>query len=281
MVSDDIYFASITEINQKLKAKQFSAVELTKAFCDRLETLGPRYNALALSLREQAVRAAKDVDGDIKRERLRGPLQGVPFGAKDLLSLAKHPTTWGAKPYEKQVFDYNATVVERLETAGAVLVAKLSMGELAMGDVWFGGTTRNPWRPSSGSSGSSAGPGSAIAAGLVGFAIGTETLGSIVSPSVVNGVTGLRPTYGRVSRHGAMALCWTMDKLGPMCRGVEDCAMVLSAIHGPDGHDPTVPSIPFRWDPTADLEGIRAGIDSVSSSSAVTGAGEPGGMPGT
>src|SRR5205823_1061381 len=158
----------------------------------------------------------------------------------DLLVTKGIRTTCGVKLFENQVRDFDATVVRRLEEAGAVLLAKLSMGELAMGDVWFGGLTRNPWKPSTGSSGSSAGPGSATAAGLVGFSIGTETLGSIVSPSVVNGVTGLRPTYGRVSRHGAMALVWTMDKLGPMCRGVEDCAAVLHAIYGPDGQDRTI-----------------------------------------
>src|SRR5205823_4337923 len=167
------------------------------------------------------------------------------------------------RPYEHQVIDQDATVVRRLEEAGAVLVAKLSMGELAVNDVWFGGKTRNPWRPEEGSSGSSAGSGSATAAGLVGFAIGSETVGSIVSPCSVCGVTGLRPTYGRVSRYGAMALCWTLDKLGPMCRGVEDCALVFSAIHGPDGHD-RVADVPFRWDPRAPLHRIRVGFDAAA-----------------
>jgi len=212
-------------------------------------------------MEESALSHAKELDREIANGNYRGPLHGIPWGAKDLLATRGTPTTWGAKPYEHQIFDYDATVVERLTRAGAILVAKLSMGELAMGDVWFAGKTRNPWNPEHGSSGSSAGPGSATAAGLVGFAIGTETLGSIVSPCVVNGVTGLRPTYGRVSRYGAMALSWTMDKIGPMCRSVEDCALVLAAIQGADGKDRTVVDVPFRWSPRSSISGLRFGYD--------------------
>jgi Asp-tRNA(Asn)/Glu-tRNA(Gln) amidotransferase A subunit family amidase len=208
---------------------------------------------------EQAARA----DREIRAGRYRGPLHGIPWGAKDLFATAGIPTTWGAAPYQHQVFDYDATVVERLREAGAVLLAKLSLGALAQGDRWFRGQTKNPWRPDhpqrGGSSGSSAGPGSATAAGLVGFAIGTETRGSIISPSAVNGVVGLRPTYGRVSRHGAMALSWTMDKIGPMCRSVEDCALVFNAIYGPDGRDDTVVDAPFTWNRDVPLAKLRIG----------------------
>ena len=189
----------------------------------------------------------------------RGPLHGLPWGAKDLLATRAYPTQWGAAPYQGQRLDVDATVVQRLEEAGAVLIAKLTLGALANGDVWYGGMTRNPWDTSEGSSGSSAGSGAAVAAGLVAFAIGTETMGSIVSPSTRCGVTGLRPTYGRVSRYGAMALSWSMDKIGPMCRSVEDCALVFSAIYGPDGRDMTISPEPFRWDPALDPRGLRIG----------------------
>jgi Asp-tRNA(Asn)/Glu-tRNA(Gln) amidotransferase A subunit family amidase len=206
-----------------------------------------------------ALEQARRADEEIADGLYRGPLHGIPWGAKDLLAVAGYRTTWGSRIYEDQVIDTDATVVKRLEEAGSVLVAKLSMGALAMGDVWFGGQTRNPWNPARGSSGSSAGSAAATAAGLVGFAIGTETLGSIVSPSTRCGVTGLRPTFGRVSRSGAMALSWTMDKIGPICRTVEDCALVLEAIRGSDGEDPTVIDAPFNWDPEADLASIRIG----------------------
>ena len=191
--------------------------------------------------------------------RYRGPLHGIPWGAKDLLAEDAYRTTWGAKPFEEQTIPYDATVVRRLEDAGAVLVAKLTLGALAMGDVWYGGRTRNPWNPAEGSSGSSAGPASATVAGLVGFSIGSETLGSIVSPSTRCGASGLRPTFGRVSRWGAMALSWSMDKLGPICRTVEDCALVLDVIRGPDGADPTVHDLPFDWDPRLPLSQLRIG----------------------
>jgi Asp-tRNA(Asn)/Glu-tRNA(Gln) amidotransferase A subunit family amidase len=231
----------------------------------RLKRLGPRLLCVVTLTEERALAQAERADREIAAGRWRGPLHGIPWGAKDLLATRGVPTTYGAKPFETQMLDEDAAVVRRLDEAGAVLVAKLSMGELAMGDQWFGGKTRSPWDPRRGSSGSSAGSASAAAAGLVGFAIGSETLGSIVSPSVANGVTGLRPTYGRVPRTGAMALSWTMDKLGPMCRGVEGCAAVLHAIHGADGRDATAArGIPFRWEPRSDLKKLRVGIDEAS-----------------
>jgi aspartyl-tRNA(Asn)/glutamyl-tRNA(Gln) amidotransferase subunit A len=243
-ISKDIFFATAAELNRRLKAKEFSAVELTRAFCDRLEQVGPKYNALSLMLREEALRKAKEVDGEIKRERFRGALQGVPFGVKDLLSVAKHPTTWGAKPFATQTFDQDATVVKKLIKSGAILTGKLGMVELAGGGGYrypaasLTGPGLNPWDPTRWSGGSSSGSGSAVAAGLVGFAIGSETNGSILTPSAFCGVTGLRPTYGLVSRAGAMALSWTMDKIGPMCRSAEDCGLVLDVIAGGDGNDP-------------------------------------------
>jgi Asp-tRNA(Asn)/Glu-tRNA(Gln) amidotransferase A subunit family amidase len=257
----NLAFATTMELAQLLRTRKVTSVALTQMYLERLKLYGPRLHCVVNLTEALAMRQAERADREIAAGHYRGPLHGVPWGAKDLLATKGIPTTFGAKPYEKQIFDYDATVVERLEAAGAVLVAKLSMGELAMGDVWFGGLTRNPWKPTQGASGSSAGPGSATAAGLVGFSIGTETLGSIVSPSVRNGVTGLRPTYGRVSRYGAMALCWTMDKLGPMCRGVEDCAVVLNAIYGPDGKDGTTADVPFGWHPRSDLKKLRVGID--------------------
>jgi aspartyl-tRNA(Asn)/glutamyl-tRNA(Gln) amidotransferase subunit A len=267
-IPDDIFFASITEINQKLKAKEFSAVELAKAFCGRLEQLGPRYNALALSLRDKAVKAAKDVDGDLKRERYRGPLQGIPFGAKDLLSYAKHPTTWGAKPYAGQVFDYDATVLKKLIKGGGILAGKLAMVELAGGPSYryasasLTGPGLNPWDPTRWSGGSSSGSGIAVAAGLVTYALGSETSGSILTPAAFCGITGLRPTYGLVSRHGAMALSWTLDKIGPLCRSAEDCGLVLHEIAGADGEDPASAGKSFYYAPqfARDLKEVKVGF---------------------
>ena len=227
-ISDDIFFAGIAEINHKLVKKEFSAHELATAFCDRLESIGPRYNALALSLRKDVLRAAKDVDGDLSRDRLRGPLQGIPFGAKDLLAYAKHPTTWGAKPYADQVFDYTASALKRIEKHGGLLTGKLAMVELAGGPSYryanasLTGPGLNPWDNTRWSGGSSSGSAIAVASGLVTYALGSETSGSILTPSAFCGVTGLRPTYGLVSRHGAMALSWTLDKIGPICRSAED-----------------------------------------------------------
>src|SRR5688500_17976501 len=228
-------------------------------YLDRLRRHDPQLHAVVTLTEARALAQARAADEEIARGRYRGALHGIPWGAKDLLAVKGYPTTWGAEPYRTQVIDEDAEVVKRLDAAGAVLVAKLTLGALAMGDVWFGGRTRSPWNPEQGSSGSSAGPGSATAAGLVGFAIGSETLGSISSPSTRNGVTGLRPTFGRVPRTGAMALSWTMDKLGPMTRSAEDAALVLAAIHGPDGRDGTVVRAPFNWDGTRPLSQLRVG----------------------
>jgi aspartyl-tRNA(Asn)/glutamyl-tRNA(Gln) amidotransferase subunit A len=267
-IPDEIFFASISEINQKLKARQVSAVELTQAFMARLDTMGPRYNALALPLRDQAIREAKTVDDDLKRQRFRGPLQGIPFGAKDLLALAKQRTTWGAKPYADQVFDYTATVLKKLSKPGAILLGKLAMVELAGGPSYryasasLTGPGLNPWDPSCWSGGSSSGSAIAVAAGLVTFALGSETSGSIVTPSAFCGVTGLRPTYGLVSRHGAMPLSWTLDKIGPMCRSAQDCGLVLEGIAGGDNDDPGSAGKGFYYTPqyAPDLKNIRVGF---------------------
>jgi Asp-tRNA(Asn)/Glu-tRNA(Gln) amidotransferase A subunit family amidase len=258
---ESLAFLSVVELSRLIRARKVTSTELTRMYLERLKRFDPALNCVVTLTEELALEQAVRADREIAAGHIRGPLHGIPWGAKDLLATRGIPTTWGARPYQHQVFDKDATVVQRLTEAGAVLIAKLSLGELAQGDVWFGGRTKNPWRPREGSSGSSAGPASATAAGLVGFSIGSETLGSIVSPSVTCGVTGLRPTYGRVSRAGAMALCWTLDKIGPICRGVEDCALVLGAIHGPDGRDGTVADIPFRWDPRARLSEIRVGYD--------------------
>lgn len=258
---ESLAFASVVELSRLIHAKKITSVALTKMYLARLRRYDPELHCVVTMMEGSALRQAERADRELAAGKSRGPLHGIPWGAKDLFATRDAPTTWGAKPYEKQHFDFDSTVVERLDAAGAVLIAKLTTGELAMGDVWFGGQTRNPWNPKQGSSGSSAGPGSATAAGLVGFAVGSETLGSIVSPSVRNGVTGLRPTYGRVSRYGAMALSWTMDKVGPLCRAVEDCALVLSALHGPDGRDLTAANVPFQWDPHGKLSSLRVGVE--------------------
>ena len=252
-------FASVRELAELMRTRKVSAVALTEMYLDRLKRFDPilKFN---VTLTEERARAqAKEVDRDIAAGKYRGPLHGLPWGAKDLLATKGYPTTWGAGGFEKQVIDEDATVVQRLDKAGAILVAKLTLGALALGDVWFGGITRNPWNTNQGSSGSSAGPASATAAGCVAFSIGSETLGSISSPSTRCGCTGLRPTFGFVPRTGAMALSWTMDKLGPICRSVEDCALVLDAIHGPDGHDRTVHDAAFNWDAELDWKKLRVG----------------------
>ena len=252
---NDVFFASIPELNARLVKKEFSAEELARAFAERLEQLGPRYNALALSLKDQALRQAKGVDKDFKSSRLRGPLQGVPYAVKDLLTYAGLPTTWGARPYAAQVFDFNATVIEKLNSVGAVIAGKLSMVELAGGGGYrsaaasFFGPGLNPWDGTRWSGGSSSGPAAAVAAGLVPFAIGSETSGSIVTPAAFCGVTALRPTYGLVSRHGAMALSWTLDKLGPFARSAEDCGLILQVIAGKDGKDPGSAGKSFYYTP--------------------------------
>ena len=259
---EDLAFASVPQLAELIRTRKISSTELTKMYLDRLKKYGTKLLCVVTLTEELALKQAAAADAEIKRGKYRGPLHGIPWGAKDLFATKGIKTTWGAEPYRDQVIDYDSTVVERLDAAGAVLVAKLSMGALAQGGRWFAGMTRNPWQPDetqTGSSGSSAGPASAIAAGLVGFSIGTETLGSIVSPSARCGVTGLRPTYGRVSRYGAMGLSWTMDKIGPMCRGVEDCAAALHAIYGPDGKDITVGDAPFNWNPDTNISTLRIG----------------------
>lgn len=249
LTPDQIAFLPVTALATLIESKRITSTELTRIYLDRLKKHGDTLKCVVTLTEDLALTQAAAADAEIKAGKYRGPLHGIPWGAKDLLATKGIKTTWGAAPYQDQVIDLDATVVERLRDAGAVLVAKLSMGALAQGGVWFGGSTHNPWNIERSSSGSSAGPGAATAAGLVGFSIGTETLGSIISPSVTNGVTGLRPTYGRVSRHGAMALSWTMDKIGPMCRSVEDCVLVLNAIYGSDAKDDTVVDAPFEWAP--------------------------------
>ena len=256
---EDVAFWPVTHLATLIKSKKVSSVELTQMYLNRLEKYDAKLLCVVTLTEELALKQAKRADEEIARGKYRGPLHGIPWGAKDLLSARGYKTTWGSVPYQDQLIDLDATVVQRLEAAGAVLVAKLTLGELAWGDVWFGGTTKNPWNLEEGSSGSSAGPASATAAGLVGFAIGSETWGSIVSPASRCGVTGLRPTFGRVSRHGAMALSWSMDKLGPMCRSVEDCALVFDAIYGSDGSDLTVVDLPFNWDAGRDITKLRIG----------------------
>src|SRR6266550_2905594 len=258
--TEDLAFATVPQLAQLLRTRKISSTELTKMYLARLKRFGPKLFCVVTLTEELALKQAEAADKEIKGGDYRGPLHGIPWGAKDLFATKGIKTTWGAEPYRDQVIDYDSTVVERLRDAGAVLVAKLSMGALAQGGRWFAGMTRNPWQVEEdkiGSSGSSAGPASATAAGLVGFSIGTETLGSIISPSSRCGVVGLRPTYGRVSRYGAMGLSWTMDKIGPICRGVEDLAAVLSAIHGPDGHDITVGDVPFNWQPARPIAEMR------------------------
>jgi len=256
---EDLAFYPVTALAQLIKSRRITSIELTQLYLSRLKKYGSRLECVITLTEGLALKQAKRADEEIASGKYRGPLHGIPWGAKDLLSTKGIKTTWGAMPYKDQIIDEDATVVRRLEEAGAVLVAKLSMGALAMGDVWFGGKTRNPWNPEQGSSGSSAGSASATAAGLVGFSIGTETHGSIVSPSTRCNVTGLRPTFGRVSRYGAMALSWSMDKIGPICRTVEDCALVFHAIFGPDGKDLTIVDLPFNWDPSINLKDIRIG----------------------
>ncbi len=257
--AEELAFLPVYKLSELLRTRKVSSVELTKLYLERLHRYDSVLHCVITYTEELAMRQAEKADAEIRAGHYRGPLHGVPWGAKDLLSVPGYPTTWGAKPYENQVLPETAAVVRRLEEAGAVLVAKLTLGALAMGDIWFGGKTRNPWKPKQGSSGSSAGPASATAAGLVGFSVGSETLGSIVSPSTRCGCSGLRPTFGRVSRFGAMALAWSMDKLGPICRSVEDCALVFRAIQGADGLDPTAVGRPFPWPLGRDTRTLRVG----------------------
>lgn len=256
---NDLAFFTVGELGDLIRTRQISCFELTQFSLNRLKKYGPQLECVITVTQSRAETRARELDAMLDRGEYLGPLHGIPYGAKDLLAVKGYPTTWGATPYRDQHINQTATVIKRLDAAGAVLVAKLTLGALAMDDVWFGGQTRNPWNLEEGSSGSSAGPAAAVAAGLVPFAIGTETLGSIVSPSTRCGVTGLRPSFGRVSRNGAMALSWTMDKIGPMARSVEDCAMVFDAIRGVDINDPTIVDRPFNYKPETDLSGVRIG----------------------
>ena len=256
---EDLAFFSVGQLAELIKARKVTSAQLTTMYLNRLKKYGPKLECVITLTESLAVRQARMADKEIAAGKYRGPLHGIPFGVKDLLSTRGYKTTWGALPFKEQLIDEDATVVKRLEDAGAVLVAKLSMGELAMDEYWYGGMTRNPWNYKEGSSGSSAGSAAATSAGLVAFAIGTETWGSIVSPSTVCGTTGLRPTYGRVSRTGAMALAWSMDKIGTICRTVEDCALVFNAIYGPDGKDQTLFDLPFNYTPKINLRSLKIG----------------------
>jgi len=266
---EELAFLPVTQLAPLVRSRAVSSTDLTRMYLARMKKYSPKLLCLITLTEEHALQQAAVADGEIKAGKYRGPLHGIPFGVKDLFDTKGVTTTWGAEPFEQRVPDADATCVERLYKAGAVLIGKLSMGALAQGDVWFAGTTKSPWPTEEarargeydrGSSGSSAGSASATASGLVGFSLGTETLGSIVSPSTNCGTVGLRPTYGRVSRHGAMALSWTMDKIGPICRGVEDCAIVLNAVYGPDGHDRSVGADPFHWEPRKPVSGLRVGV---------------------
>jgi Asp-tRNA(Asn)/Glu-tRNA(Gln) amidotransferase A subunit family amidase len=256
---EEAAFWSLAELGELIRTGQVSSQALTEMYLARLKQHGPTLECVVTLTEERAMAQARQADRELSQGVYRGPLHGIPWGGKDLLAVEGYPTTWGAMPYREQQLEYDASVVRRLDAAGAVLVAKLTLGALAMGDYWFGGRTRNPWNLEQGSSGSSAGSASATVAGLVGFSIGTETLGSIVSPSTRCGASGLRPSFGRVSRYGAMALSWSMDKIGPICRSAEDCALVFSAIHGADGLDPVARTVPFRWDGDAPLSSMRIG----------------------
>lgn len=255
----DLAFYSVGELSWLIKNKKISSVELTRLFIDRLKQYGDTLQCVVTLTEERALQKAREADAAIARGEYKGPLHGIPYGAKDLLAVAGYKTTWGAMPYKDQQIEQDAAVVRKLDEAGAILVAKLTLGSLAWGDVWFGGVTKNPWKLTEGSSGSSAGSASAVAAGLVPFAIGTETLGSIVSPSTRCATTGLRPTFGRVSRDGAMALSWSMDKIGPITRSAEDAALVFEAIRGKDPADLTTVDAPFNYQPQRDLGQMRIG----------------------
>ncbi len=256
---DDLAFSSLATLATLILQKQITSAELTKVYLSRLKKYDPALLCVVNLTEELAMKQAEAADKDIAAGKHRGPLHGIPWAAKDLIAYPGYKTTWGAGHFKEQTIDDKATVAGRLDDAGAVLACKTTLGSLAWGDIWFGGTTRNPWNIKQGSSGSSAGTASAVAAGLVGFGLGSETHGSIVSPSTRCGVTGLRPTFGRVSRHGCMALCWSLDKIGPMCRSVEDCALVFGAIHGADGKDATAQDRPFNWPATVKLQDLTVG----------------------
>src|SRR5437016_3276255 len=256
---EDVAFLPVTHLARLIETRQIKSMDLTKLYLSRLKRYDPRLLCVVNLTEDIALRQAREADEEIAAGRYRGPLHGIPYGLKDLFAVRGTKTTWGMTPYRDRVIDLDSTVYTKLTEAGAVLVAKLSTGALAVTARWFGGLTRNPWNTDQDASGSSAGPGSATAAGLVGFSIGTDTGGSIINPSTRNGVTGLRPTFGRVSRHGAMVLAWTQDTVGPICRSAEDCALVFNAIHGLDGKDNSVIGVPFNWDATADVTRLRVG----------------------
>lgn len=255
----DLAFYTVAELSALIRDRKITSVELTQFFLDRLEKHNPKLDAVVTLTEERALQQAALLDQELANGKYRGPLHGIPYGAKDLFAVEGYKTTWGAMPYKDQEIDETATVIKKLDDAGAVLIAKMTLGALAYGDIWFGGRTNNPWNLNQGSSGSSAGSASATAAGLLPFALGTETLGSIVSPATRNGATGLRPTFGRISRHGAMALSWTMDKVGPLTRSVEDAAIVFDAIRGQDHMDHTVKDLPFNYVKDVDLSELRIG----------------------
>jgi Asp-tRNA(Asn)/Glu-tRNA(Gln) amidotransferase A subunit family amidase len=255
----DLAFLPLTQLAELLRTRKISATELAKVSLARLKKYDPALLCIVSLTEELALKQAAEADKEIAAGKYRGPLHGIPWVAKDLIAYPGYKTTWGAGHFKEQMIDTKATVAARLEAAGAVLVAKSTLGALAMGDQWFGGMTRNPWNVKTGSSGSSAGTASSVAAGLVTFGLGSETLGSIVSPSSVCGVTGLRPTFGRISRHGCMALCWSLDKIGPLARNVEDCALVFGTIHGSDTQDGSVIDRPFDWPGKRPLKEFRVG----------------------
>ena len=256
---EDLAFLPITHLSKLVETRQITPTDLTNLYLARLKKYDPKLHCVVTLTEELALRQAREADQEIASGRYRGPLHGIPYGLKDLFAVRGVKTTWGMTPFKGRVIDADATVYQRLTKAGAILVAKLSTGAIAVTAQWFGGVTRNPWNTEQDASGSSAGPGSATAAGLVGFSIGSDTGGSIIQPSTRNGCSGLRPTFGRVSRYGGMTLAWTQDTVGPMCRSAEDCALVLDAIHGPDGRDNTIIDMPFNWDATADVSKLRVG----------------------
>ena len=288
MLSDDILYMTVSELGPQIRRKKIRPVELTESYLARLEKLGPKVGAVAKLTPELALEQAHAAEKEIRSGHYRGPLHGIPFGAKDLLATKGIPTTWGAPPFKDQVFDFDATVIARLREAGAILVAKLAMIELAGGGGYTNGNaslqgpSRCPFNLEHWAGGSSSGPGASVPSALVGFAIGSETLGSIVTPAAFSGVSGLRPTYGRVSRYGAMALSWTMDKLGPMCRSADDCGLVLAAIAGADPADPTSLDAAFRWKPARKrsskkkpLAGKKIGVMRPNFEQGTPGAGDP------
>jgi Asp-tRNA(Asn)/Glu-tRNA(Gln) amidotransferase A subunit family amidase len=254
---EDVAFWPVTSLSELVRTKRVTSLELTEMYLARAKRYNPKLKCFVTITNDLALKEARQADQEIAAGKYRGPLHGIPYGIKDLFAVKGYPTTWGAAPFKDRIINVDATVVTRLREAGAVLIGKLATGELALDDIWFAGQTMNPWDTSMGSQGSSAGPGSATAGGLVGFSIGTETLGSILAPSAICGVTGLRPTFGRVSRYAAMALSWSMDKTGPMCRSVEDCALVLHAIQGSDNLDLAAVDVPFNWDATLDARKLR------------------------